>query len=98
MMPAIKKVFDLIGDYKVELPAENDALKNKIGSYDEKWVGESKSKVLKQIDDEKKASLIKSRMQKQQKTSNKWLIHLIINCGESEFDNFVSKKSARSEF
>ena len=36
MMPAIKKAFNLLGDDIVELSTENDALKNKIGSYDEK--------------------------------------------------------------
>ena len=37
MMPAIKKAFDyLMGDDLAEISAENDALKNKIGSYDEK--------------------------------------------------------------
>ena len=65
MMPAIKKVFNLLGDDIVELSTENDALKNKIGSYDEKWLEESKNKMLKQIDDEKRANLIMSRMKKQ---------------------------------
>ena len=36
MMPAIKKAFDLLGDDIIDLPTENDALKNKIGFYDEK--------------------------------------------------------------
>ena len=65
MMPAIKKAFNLIGDDIVELSTENDALKNKIGSYDEKWLEESKNKMLNQIDDEKRANLIMSRMKKQ---------------------------------
>ena len=65
MMPAIKKAFNLLGDDIVELSTENDALKNKIGSYDEKWLEESKAKLLKQIDDEKRANLIMSRMKKQ---------------------------------
>ena len=65
MMPAIKKAFDLLGDDIVDLSAENDALKNKIGSYDENWLEESKNKMLKQIDDEKRAKLIMSRMKKQ---------------------------------
>ena len=65
MMPAIKKAFNLIGDDIVDLSTENDALKNKIGDYDEKWLEESKSKMLKQIDDEKRANLIMSRMKKQ---------------------------------
>ena len=64
-MPAIKKAFDLLGDDIVELSTENDALKNNIGSYDEKWLEESKNKMLKQIDDEKRGILIMSRMKKQ---------------------------------
>ena len=65
MMPAIKKAFNLMGDDIVELSTVNDALKNKIGSYDEKWLEESKTKLLKQIDDEKRANLLISRMKKQ---------------------------------
>ena len=65
MMPAIKKASNLLGDDIVELSTENDALKNKIGSYDEKWLEESKTKMLKQIDDEKRVNLIMSRMKKQ---------------------------------
>ena len=65
MMPAIKKAFDLLGDDIVDLSTENDASKNKIGSYDEKWLEESKTKLLKQIDDEKRANLIMSSMKKQ---------------------------------
>ena len=65
MMPAIKKAFTLLGDDIVELSTENDALKNKIGSYDEKWLEESKARLLQQIDDEKRANLILSRMKKQ---------------------------------
>ena len=65
LMPAIKKAFNLLGDDIVELSTENDALKNKLGSYDEKWLEESKAKLLKQIDDEKRANLIMSRMKKQ---------------------------------
>ena len=65
MMPAIKIAFNLLGDDIVELSTENDVLKNKIGSYDEKWIEESKNKMLKQIDDEKRANLIMFRMKKQ---------------------------------
>ena len=65
MMPAIKKAFDLLGDDIVDLSTENDALKNKIGSYDEKWLEESKNEMLKRIDDEKRANLIMFRMKKQ---------------------------------
>ena len=64
MMPAIKKAFNLLSDDIIELSTENDALKSKIGFYDEKWLEESKNKVLKQIDDEKRANLIMSTMKK----------------------------------
>ena len=60
MMPAIKKAFDLLGDGIVDLSTENDALKEKIGEYDEKWLQESKEKLLKDIDDKKRADLIMS--------------------------------------
>ena len=65
MMSAIKKAFDLMVDDIVELSTENGTLKNKIGSCDGNWLEKSKTKLKKQIDDEKKASLIMSRMQKQ---------------------------------
>ena len=65
LMPAIKKAFNLMGDDIVELSAANDDLKSKIGSYNEKWLQESKKKMLKQIGDEKRAILFKSRMKKQ---------------------------------
>ena len=70
MMPAIKKAFNLLGDDIVELATEKDALKNKIGVYDEKWLEESKNKMLKEIDDEKRANLIMSRMKKQMNKQN----------------------------
>ena len=70
MMAAIKKAFNLLGDDIVELSTENDALKNKIGSYDEQWLQESKAKLLKEIDDEKRANLIMSRMKKQMNKQN----------------------------
>ena len=64
MMPAIKKAFNLMGDDIVKLSVENDSLKNQIGDYDEKWLEESKAKLLKGINDEKNANLIMSRMRK----------------------------------
>ena len=66
MMPAVKKAFNLMGDDIVELSTENDALKYKIGNYDEKWLEESKAKLLKQIGDDKRDSLIISRIKKKQ--------------------------------
>ena len=65
MMPAIKEAFTLMGNDIVDLSTENDALKEKIGDYDEKWLQESKQKLLKDIDDEKRANLIMTRMKKQ---------------------------------
>ena len=65
MMPAIKEAFTLMGNDIVDLSTENDALKEKIGDYDKKWLQESKEKLLKDIDDEKRANLIMSRMKKQ---------------------------------
>ena len=70
MMPAIKKAFNLMGDDIVELSTENDSLKNKKGSYDERWLEESKTKLLKEIDDEKRANIIMPRMKKQMNKQN----------------------------
>ena len=70
MMPAIRKAFNLLGDDIVDLSTENDALKNKIGDYDEKWLQESKAKLLKDIDDKKRANLIMSSMKKQMDKQN----------------------------
>ena len=65
MMPAIKKAFNLLADDIVELHTENESLKNKTGDYDEKWLQESKARLLQQIDDEKRANLIMSRTKNQ---------------------------------
>ena len=65
MMLAIKKAFNLLGDGIVDLTTENNALKEKIGDYDERWLQESNEKLLRDIDDEKRANLIMSRMKKQ---------------------------------
>ena len=65
MMSAIKEAFNLMGNDIVELSTENDTLKNQKGNYDEKWIEESKAKLLKNIDDEKRANIIMSRMKKQ---------------------------------
>ena len=64
-MPSIKKAFDLMVDDIVDLSTENETLKNQIGDYDQKWLEESKAKLLKEINDEKRANLIMSRMKKQ---------------------------------
>ena len=64
MMPAIKEAFNLMGNDIVELSTENYTLKNQIGNYDEAWLEESKAKLLKDFDDDKRANLIMSRMKK----------------------------------
>ena len=64
MIPAIEKVFELRGDDIGYLSTENEALKNQIGDYDEKWLAETKTKLLKQIDDEKRKNFKMYRMQK----------------------------------
>ena len=69
-MPAIKKVFNILGDDIIELSTENDVLKNQIGEYDQKWLEESKVKLLKDMNDEKRANLIMSRMKKQMNKQN----------------------------
>ena len=38
-----------MGDDIDELSTENDALKNEVGAYDEKWLEESTAKLLKQM-------------------------------------------------
>ena len=64
LMPAFKKVFNLMGDNIVELSTEDESLKTQIGDYDEKWLQEPKTKLLKEIDDGKRANLIMSKMKK----------------------------------
>ena len=70
MMPSTKKTFNVLGADIIELSVENDALKNQIGDYDQKWIEESKAKLLKDINDEKRANLIMSRMKKQMNKNN----------------------------
>ena len=77
MMPAIKKAFDLMGEAIVELSTKNDALKNKTADYDGNWLQESKDRLLKQIDDEKRAKLFMSRMKKHNLSLNYGKANLI---------------------
>ena len=41
MMPATEKAFNLLSDNIIDLSTEYDALKNRIGSYDQQWLEES---------------------------------------------------------
>ena len=91
MMPAIKRAFDLLGDDIVDLSIENDALKNKIGTYDEQWLEKSKAKLLKQIDDEKRAKIIIFREKKQmEKKLNKWHTYPTTNFGRANLIELFS--------
>ena len=56
LTPHNKKCFGLMGDDIVESSTENEPLKNKIVSHDEKWLRESKVKLLKQFNDGKKST------------------------------------------
>ena len=60
VMPA-RKNFPLIGS--------NESLKNEIGSYDEKWLEESKAKLLKQIDLEKSNFIYVKKEKTNEKTT-----------------------------
>ena len=88
LMPATRKAFNVLGDDKIELSVENDALKNQKGNNDQKWLEESKAKLLKDIIDEKRANIIMSRMKKQMNKKIwklllfKWLTYLIRNFGK----------------
>ena len=98
MMPAFQKVFDLMGDDIVELSTENESLKNKIGSYDEKWLDESKAKLLKQIDDEGRANLILCRMEKRMKKQNVIAYTSYDKSWRSAFYNKASTKDKSQDF
>ena len=92
MMPAIKKAFNVLADDIIDLSFENDTLKSQIGDYDQKWLEESKAKLLKDINDEERANLIRMKKQMNKKIQKiiilvrlllfKWLIYLIINFGK----------------
>ena len=64
-MPALKEAFDLMGDNIVEISTENEALNSQICDFDQKWFKKSKTKTMDQMDDEKRAQPIMSRMNKQ---------------------------------
>ena len=64
-----------MGDDIVELSTENKSLKNKLSSHDEKWLEQSKAKLIKQICDGKRANFIVSKKQKQTKKTIKNGLH-----------------------
>ena len=61
----------------VELSTENDCLKNIVGSYNERCLGEPKANLSKQFIDEKRANLMVSRMAKKWKTINKQIMTFV---------------------
>ena len=69
-MPAIKKAFDPMGDDIVDLSTQNETLEKQIGDYDEKWLKEAKAKLMKQIDIDKRAKFVMSRVKKQMNKQN----------------------------
>ena len=92
-MPAMKEVFDLLGDDIVELSTENDTLKKKLVKMIKKWFQESTAKLLKQIDVEEKANLFMSRMENRWKIIKKLAyIYLIVNYGKTIFIILSRKK------
>ena len=65
MLPAFKNAFDLMVDDLVDLSSEKESLKYEIGSYNGKWLEESKARLLKQIDAKEQANLFMSTMPQQ---------------------------------
>ena len=70
MMHAIKRDFNLVGDYIVELHTEDKSSKNETGSYDKKRLEESEARLLQHFEDEKRATLFLFRMKKQMNKKN----------------------------
>ena len=67
-------------------------MKNKIDSFYENWLEESKAKLLKQFDDEKRANLNMPRMEKQMRKQFQMVYLGYDKLGRSEFYNNVSAK------
>ena len=67
MMRAIGKSFHLRDDDLVGLSTQNECFRKKTGSYDEKWLEKSETRVLKQFDDVETANSIMSRKEKKKK-------------------------------
>ena len=96
-MPAVKQPIDLVGDDIVELSIENESLKNKVGSYDDKCLEESKGELLKQVDDGKTGNLLMSRMEKQMRKQQKMAFISFDKLCRNEFYNNVSAKNKVQE-
>jgi hypothetical protein len=55
----------MMGDEIFDLGVENEALRDKIGEVDEKWLSESKNRIKLSYNDEKKNKFILERMKRQ---------------------------------
>ena len=55
----------MMGDEIFDLGVENEALRDKIGEVDEKWLGESKNRIKLSYDDARKNKFILERMKRQ---------------------------------
>jgi hypothetical protein len=55
----------MMGDEIFDLGVENEALRDKIGEVDEKWLNESKSRIKLSYNDAKKNKFILERMRRQ---------------------------------
>ena len=71
MIPAVKKAFTMLVDDNFELNTENAVLKEKIGDYDEKWLKESKEKMMTNTTDDAKKQMLKERMINQLRRTDK---------------------------
>ena len=69
----------------VDFSKENESLKKKIDSRDEKWLKESKAKRLKQFDDQKRVNLNTSKTKNQVKNSINWHKKIMIIFREVTF-------------
>lgn len=55
----------MMGDEIFDLGVENEALRDKLGEVDEKWLGESKNKIKLSYNDSRKNKFILERMKRQ---------------------------------
>ncbi len=69
-MPGLKKAFEMMRDDNFELVNENNVLKEKIGDIDDKWLQESKRKIVSNTEDAEKNKVLLVQMQLQQQWKN----------------------------
>ena len=92
-MPAIKQAFHFIRVDTVEFSTENESLKSKRVSTDDNWFEVFKARLLKFIDDEKRANLFMSTMWKLMKNNEGIMTYIGHDkLLRSDFHNNVSSK------